>query len=91
MRTTRHTGPQADESKLPLEQYKEAVLSQLGPDVDGGRQIVVGQHNHFVRLQSIDDEFVVKDDPGGYTRGNMRATWEEARAMGLFWQSISIG
>jgi len=81
----------AIEAKLPLEQYKQAVLSQLGPDVDSGRQIVVGQHNHFVRLQSIDDEFVVKDDPGGFTRGNMRATWEEARAMGLFWQSISIG
>jgi hypothetical protein len=87
-------GPLSDaaiESALPLEQYKQTVLAQIGPELDSGRQIVVGQHNHFVRLQAVTDEFVIKDDPGGFTRGNMQATWEEARAMGLFWHWISIG
>src|SRR5215813_2071637 len=87
-------GPLSDaaiESDLPLEQYKQTVLAQIGPELDSGRQIVVGQHNHFVRLQSVTDEFVIKDDPGGFTRGNMQATSEEARAMGLFWHWISIG
>ena len=87
-------GPLSDaaiESALPLEQYKQTVLAQIGPELDSGREIVVGQHNHFVRLQAVTDEFVIKDDPGGFTRGNMQATWEEARAMGLFWHWISIG
>jgi hypothetical protein len=87
-------GPLSDadiESVLPLEQYKQIVLAQIGPELDRGRQIVVGQHNHFVRLQAVTDEFVIKDDPGGVMRGNMQVTWEEARAMGLFSKWISIG
>jgi hypothetical protein len=81
----------AVEKELPLQQYKETILSQIRPELDRGNEIVVGQHHHFVRLQSVDDEFIVKDDPGGFTRGNMRLTWEEARALGLFWHWISIG
>jgi hypothetical protein len=81
----------AIESVLPLEQYKRIVLAQIGPELDRGRQIVVGQHNHFVRLQAVTDEFVIKDDPGGHMRGNMQVTWEEARAMGLFQKWILIG
>jgi len=87
-------GPLSDaaiESVLPLEQYKQTVLAQIGPELDRGRQIVVGQHHHFVRLQAVTDEFVIKDDPGGVMRGNMQVTWEEARAMGLFQKWISIG
>jgi hypothetical protein len=87
-------GPLSDaaiESVLPLEQYKQAVLKQIGPELDSGRQIVAGQYHHFVRLQAVTDEFVIKDDPGGFTRGNMQLTWEEARAMGLFWHWILIG
>jgi hypothetical protein len=78
------------EAKIPLEQYKRTILTEVGAELDRGNEIVVGQFNHFVRLQSVDEEFVVKDDPGGFTRGNMRATWEEARAMGLFTKWISI-
>jgi hypothetical protein len=72
------------EKELPLEAYKRAVLEQVGPKVDAGAQVVVGQFNHFVRLQELDDEFVVKDDPGSWTRSDIRVTWEEARALGLF-------
>jgi hypothetical protein len=81
----------AIESKLPLEQYKRSVLAQVRPELDSGRQLIVGQFNHFVRLQAVTEDFVIKDDPGRFTGVNMQVTWEEARAMGLFWNWISIG
>jgi hypothetical protein len=79
------------ERKVPLERYKQAVLAQVGPELDAGRQVVVGQWHHFVRLQSVTDDFVTKDDPGHHTGANEKATWEEARAMGLFLKWIVIG
>jgi len=79
------------ERKVPVERYKQAVLAQIGPELDAGKQVVVGQWHHFVRLQAVSDEFVVKDDPGHYTGANEAATWEEARAMGLFLNWIVIG
>jgi len=44
-----------------------------------------------VRVQGFTDEFVIKDDPGRYTGANEKATWEEARAMGLFLSWIVVG
>jgi hypothetical protein len=79
------------ERKVPLERYKQAVLAQIGPELDAGKQVVVGQWHHFVRLQAVSDEFVIKDDPGHFTGANEAATWEEARAMGLFLNWIVIG
>ena len=78
------------ERTVPLERYKQAVLSQVAPELDAGRQIVGGQWNHFVRIQGFTDEFVIKDDPGRHTGANEKATWEEARAMGLFLKWIVI-
>jgi hypothetical protein len=43
-----------------------------------------------VRIQGFTDEFVIKDDPGRHTGANEKATWEEARAMGLFLKWIVI-
>jgi hypothetical protein len=53
--------------------------------------VVVGQYRHFVRLQELTEDFIVKDDPGSWTRSDLRITWEEARAMGLFnkWLVVS--
>jgi hypothetical protein len=79
------------EGKVPLERYKRQVLAQLGPELDRGRQVIVGQYHHYVRLESIDENGVVKDDPGGWNRGNWRITWEQARAMGLFRIWLSLG
>ena len=79
------------EGKLPLEQYKRRVLAQLGPELDRGRQVIVGQYHHYVRLESIDEKGVVKDDPGGWNRGDMHITWAQARAMGLFRIWLSVG
>ncbi|MDA0160733.1 hypothetical protein OM076_10690, partial [Solirubrobacter ginsenosidimutans] len=78
------------ERKVPLERYKSTVIAKLGPQLDAGRQVVIGQYRHFVRLQAVTDEFVIKDDPGHYTGANEKATWEEARAMGLFLKWIVI-
>jgi hypothetical protein len=92
--TPRQAGKLSDadiERKVPLERYKQSVRAQIGPELDAGRQVVVGQWHHFVRLQAVDDEFVTKDDPGRHTGANEKATWEEARAMGLFLNWIVIG
>jgi hypothetical protein len=91
---TRKAGKLSDaaiERDVPLERYKQSALAQVGPVLDAGRQVVAGQFNHFVRLQAIDDQFVTKDDPGRHTGANEKATWEEARAMGLFTNWILIG
>lgn len=79
------------EQKVPLEAYKRGVLAQVVPEIDAGRQVVIGQFNHFVRLQALDDEFVIKDDPGAPGGANLKITWEEARAMGLFNIWLVIG
>jgi hypothetical protein len=79
------------ERNVPLELYKRGVLAKVVPQLEAGHQVVVGQFNHFVRLQSLDDEFVVKDDPGAVGRANLKITWEEARAMGLFNVWLVIG
>ncbi|HEX5143941.1 MAG TPA: hypothetical protein VFW21_08740 [Mycobacterium sp.] len=79
------------ERELPLERYKETVIHGIMPEVDAGNQVVVGLYNHFVRLQSLDDDHIVVDDPGRSTRANLKITWEEARAMGYFWVWIVVG
>jgi hypothetical protein len=81
----------AIERQIPIERYKRAALDQVGRHLDAGKQVVVGQYNHFVRLQALTDEFVTKDDPGRFTGANEKATWEEARAMGLFTNWVIIG
>jgi hypothetical protein len=79
------------EHDIPLQGYKQAVMSRAGKSLDAGKQVVAGQWHHFVRLQAVTDDFVIKDDPGHYLRGNAELTWEEARALGLFWNWIVIG
>jgi hypothetical protein len=79
------------EHDVPLERYKQAALAQVGRKLDGGHEVVVGQWHHFIRLQALTDDAVIKDDPGHYTGANETATWEEARAMGLFLNWVVIG
>jgi hypothetical protein len=79
------------EDDIPLQTYKQNVLADVRPHLDAGRQVVVAQHHHYVRLQAISEDFIVKDDPGRYTHVNARPTWEEARALGLFQHWIVIG
>ena len=67
------------------------MLADIRPHLDGGRQVVVAQQNHYVRLQAVTDEFIVKDDPGRFTPCQRETDLEEARALGLFQHWIAIG
>ena len=53
--------------------------------------MVAGQYNHFVRIESVDEKGVVKDDPGNWLRSDDQITWEEARALGLFENYLILG
>jgi hypothetical protein len=79
------------ESQVPLEQYRRAILTKLQPVLDQGKQVVVGQFNHFVRLKALDENGIVKDDPGNPRGATLRHTWEEARALGLFENFLIVG
>ncbi|MBP2325163.1 hypothetical protein JOF56_005548 [Kibdelosporangium banguiense] len=76
------------ESKVELNGYKEWVKQRFEPLLAEGRPVCLGMFNHWTRLQSIDDEHIVIDDPGGGRRANRTFTWEAARAVGLFWHSV---
>jgi hypothetical protein len=69
---------------LPVETYREAVLAEVNPLLDSGAQILVGMENHFVRLDALDEDTVMVDDPGFADLKNVRVTWEQARDMGFF-------
>jgi hypothetical protein len=81
-------GLEADEAKIPLEGYKEWAMTTFTPILDAARPVSVGQFNHWMRLQALTDDYVIVDDPGGGSRTNRKTAWEEARAEGLFWQSV---
>lgn len=72
------------DGKLDIADYRNAIISQVGADLDSGAAIVVSISGHYVRLQAIHDDHVVVDDPGRTERSNRKVTWEEARAMGYF-------
>ncbi len=79
------------EHQLPLKKFTEDVLAVIRPALDAGKQVVAGQYNHFVRIESVDDTGVVKDDPGNWLRSDDQLTWEEARALGLFENYLILG
>jgi hypothetical protein len=76
------------ESKVELNGYKEWVKEKYEPFLAEGQPVCLGMFNHWTRLQSIDDQHIVIDDPGGGRRANRTFTWEAARAVGLFWHSV---
>ncbi|MBE9129619.1 MULTISPECIES: hypothetical protein [unclassified Coleofasciculus] len=69
---------------LPLASYKASVLSPMSNLLGSGKQVIVNLHNHFVRLEAINEENIVVDDPGSRTKKNMDISWEDARALGYF-------
>jgi hypothetical protein len=76
------------ESKVELNGYKEWVKEKYEPLLAEGQPVCLGMFNHWTRLQSIDDQQIVIDDPGGGRRANRTFSWEAARAVGLFWHSV---
>jgi hypothetical protein len=79
------------EAELPIAKLKGDILNLMGPVLDSGKQIVVGQYHHFVRLESVTDGYVIKDDPGHWTGADNKITWEEARKIGLFENYLILG
>ena len=79
------------EREVPLKAYTRDIMQLICPVMEQGKQVVVGQFFHFVRLQSLDANFVIKDDPGNYDRNDLKMTWEEARAAGLFENYLVLG
>jgi hypothetical protein len=78
------------EEDLPLQQYRDSVMSTLGLELAKGNQVVANLYNHYVRLESVGQEQVVVDDPARGARANRKLTWEEARAMGYFRKAIIL-
>jgi hypothetical protein len=79
------------EKTLPLDKFRRDILSLIGPMLDQGKQVVAGQFNHFVRIESVSEQSVIKDDPGNWLRSNDKLTWEEVRALGLFENYLVLG
>ena len=79
------------EKALPMDKFREDILALVGPILDQGKQVVAGQFNHFVRIESVSEQAVIKDDPGNWLRSNDKLTWEEVRALGLFENYLILG
>ncbi|MBP2326892.1 hypothetical protein JOF56_007277 [Kibdelosporangium banguiense] len=75
---------------IELEGYKKWAMDTFVPILNAGRPVAVGQWNHWMRLEAIDDDVVTIDDPSSGTRSNRKFAWEEARAVGLFWISLVV-
>lgn len=65
-------GGKAVEKNLPLEEYKNAVISQLGAELASGAVIETHVINHFIRLHAVHEDHVVIDDPSAPDAGRVR-------------------
>jgi hypothetical protein len=72
------------EASVPIEKYKQAVISQIGNELATGAAVETHVTNHFVRVHAVFDDHVVIDDPAQPGRAHKVVLWEEARAEGLF-------
>lgn len=79
------------ETTLPLDKLRRDILALNGPMLDQGKQVIAGQFNHFVRIEAVSEQAVIKDDPGNCLRSNDKLTWEEVRALGLFENYLVLG
>jgi hypothetical protein len=80
----------AIEKKMPLDKYKQTVLAELGPLLDGGCGIIAGCWNHFTHLSELTPDYIKIQDPGLYSRSDRKVLWDEARALKFFWNYVVI-
>ena len=80
---TKYDSVDAD-ALLAVDTYRDAVRKKVDPILDSGGQVLVGMENHFVRLDAMDGEHVMVDDPGDRDFKNLVVTWEQARDLGFF-------
>jgi len=80
---------EAMQTVLSVEDYKSSFLTDVTKAMKQGNQVVVGLYNHFERLQSIESDGFVMDDPGRHTNEGMHVSWAKAISAGYF-QSYMI-
>ena len=69
---------------IPIAVYSKRVADALSAHLDQGHQIVGHMHGHFFRVESVEADGVIIDDPGTQLGKNKKLTWHEARAVGCF-------
>jgi hypothetical protein len=72
------------DDRVDLEGYRAHLVEHVGADLDSGAAVIVGLSGHFVRLQAINADHVLVNDPGRDSRSLTKLTFAEARAMGYF-------
>lgn len=80
--------PAALEGILPLADYQGVLLAELGGHLSAGKQVVGHMEGHYIRLEWVDAEGIVVDDP--YTGANKRYSWTQARADGFFSRYVLV-
>lgn len=71
-------------ARADLDGYRDHIVKEVGADLDAGSAVIVGLSGHFVRLQSLDENHVLVNDPARDSRALTKLSYAEARAMGYF-------
>lgn len=80
--------PKEMQESLPMVDYQKGFLKNVSDSVQSGHQVIVNLVGHYVRLQSIDVDKIVVDDP--FFAESFSVTWDEALADGYFRHYIII-
>lgn len=83
--------PEKMEEALSTKVYQASVLGPVGEALDEGKQVIVSEWQHFVRLEGLDETNVKLDDPGSYEKKDQKLTWPEAREIGCFHRWVLLG
>ncbi|MGB1206181.1 MAG: hypothetical protein ACPG5B_11075 [Chitinophagales bacterium] len=75
---------------LSIEDYKSPISGDVKKGLEQGHQFIVNLRGHYTRLQSINENGFVVDDPGGSTKQAMNVSWSEAIADGYFKRYILV-
>ncbi|MEZ4359872.1 MAG: hypothetical protein R3B48_06800 [Kofleriaceae bacterium] len=72
------------DDQVSLTAYRDHLMKEVGSDLDSGKAVIVGLASHFVKLQALDEDHVIVDDPARDSRASSTLSYAEARAMGYF-------
>lgn len=88
---TDNLSPEYLDKLITVESFKAQVLATIKPELDRGRQVINNMTRHFVRVESVTDDGMISDDPGGSQRKDRSVSWEEGRAMAFFHDYLILG
>lgn len=72
------------DDQVSISDFRDHLVKEVGKDLDAGKAVIVGLSGHFVKLQSLDENHIIVDDPARDTRSGTVLSYAEARAMGYF-------